>query len=177
MVLLDVSSSMSGTPLKNAKIGLENCFNQMKDEDRFSIITFDTSAYFKLKPRPVEQLRRQNELPNILNKIFARGCTALYDAIYMAILQIHDKNAPNAIVVLTDGADNSSKHSLLEIKSLLLEFPALRLDIIHVDNSGTPIFAYNDLVADRGTYQVIKVEQIVEITTRVYSYSYQALKV
>ena len=76
-LLLDVSGSMSGTLLKKAKSAAQECFNQMENRDRFSIVTFDTSAYFKLKPRPVEQLRRQNEIPEILSRIFTGGRTAL----------------------------------------------------------------------------------------------------
>merc|ERR1711862_1090391 len=78
-LLLDVSGSMSGSLLTKAKSAVQECFNQMENSDRFSIVTFDTSAYFKLKPRPVEQLRRQNEIPEILSRIFTGGRTALYD--------------------------------------------------------------------------------------------------
>jgi len=175
-LLLDVSGSMSGSLLTKAKSAVQECFNQMENSDRFSIVTFDTSAYFKLKPRPVEQLRRQNEIPEILSKIFTGGRTALYDAIYISIEQIHNKNVPNSIVVLTDGEDNSSTHTMEEIKNLLNQFPMIQLDIIHIDNSGIEIPSYKELCSLKGTYTVITTEKIIEVTTKVYTRSYTRVK-
>ena len=175
-LLLDVSGSMSGSLLTKAKLAAQECFNQMENRDRFSIVTFDTSAFFKLKPRPVEQLRRQNEIPEILSRIFTGGCTALYDAIYISIEQIHNKNAPNSIVVLTDGEDNSSTHTMGEIKNLLNQFPKIQLDIIHINNNGVEIPSYRDLCSSKGTYTVITTEQIIEVTTKVYTRSYTRVK-
>eukprot|EP00012_Vannella_robusta_P002358 CAMPEP_0206190652 /NCGR_PEP_ID=MMETSP0166-20121206/4867_1 /ASSEMBLY_ACC=CAM_ASM_000260 /TAXON_ID=95228 /ORGANISM="Vannella robusta, Strain DIVA3 518/3/11/1/6" /LENGTH=179 /DNA_ID=CAMNT_0053606751 /DNA_START=470 /DNA_END=1009 /DNA_ORIENTATION=- len=173
-MLIDVSGSMNGSPLENAKTAVTSCFSNMHDRDRFSIVTFDSSAFFKLKPRPVEQLRRQEEIPLILSKIFSGGCTALYDAIYISVEQIHNKRAPNAIVVLTDGLDNSSHHTLQDVKTLLSEYPAVHLDIIHVDEDGAKVPDYEDLCATRGTYSVIKTEEIVEVTTTVYRRTYSS---
>jgi Ca-activated chloride channel family protein len=173
-ILLDVSGSMDGARLAAAKIALNDCFDSMEYTDRFAIITFDSSAFFKLKPRPVEQLRRQNELPGILDRIFARGSTALYDAIYIAIEQIHDKTNHNVITVLTDGEDNASKHTLAEVLALLSEFPNISLDIVHIDGQAR-LPAYESLVAGgRGQYVIAQtVETIVKTTTTLFTDSYK----
>jgi len=176
--LIDVSGSMTGNRLAAAKEAVTAFFATMEDNDRFSIVSFDSNAYFKLKPRPVGQLRRQNELPGILKDIFAQGSTALYDAIYMTITQLHSKEAPTAIVVLTDGEDNASKHTLAQIEQLLQPCPNIKLSIVHVDDRGAlgTIQAYADLCKTRGEYTIIKETQIIEVVTRIYVTSYRAIK-
>lgn len=176
-LLVDVSSSMAGARLDEAKKALTQCFDAMRDEDRFAIVTFDTQAFFKLKPRTVEQLRRQNELPATLDRIFAKGMTALYDAIWMTAEQIHRKDVRNVITVLTDGEDNSSKHTLDEVVSMLKQHPSIVLDIVHIDGNGTTgsVAAFESLAASgRGEYVVVQtVEKIVEVTTTVFVKSYK----
>lgn len=170
--LIDVSGSMSGVKLENAKSVLTSFFASMKESDRLAIISFDSEAFFKLQPRPVGQLRRQNELPDILSRIFARGQTALYDAIWLAISQIRDKSRKTLINVLTDGEDNASKHSYGEVLSLVSGYPNITLNIIHIDDSGSRLKLYDDLCQNRGTYLVIKETEIVSVTTRIYTESY-----
>jgi Mg-chelatase subunit ChlD len=174
-VLVDVSGSMAGNKLSAAKETLTSCMSQMQDEDRFSIVTFDTGAFFKLKPRTVEQLRRQNELPIILDRMFAKGGTALYDAIYMTVEQIHNKQVKNTITVLTDGEDNASKHTLDDVMKLIANYPNVTLDIIHIDGGNTRVPAFETLVSGgRGQYVVTTtVEEIVKVTTTVFIKSYQ----
>lgn len=174
-VVVDVSGSMAGPKLEAAKEALTQCFNAMQDSDRFSIVTFDTGAFFKLKPRPVEQLKRQNELPSTLDRIFARGGTALYDAIWITVEQIHRKDVPNVITVLTDGEDNASKHTLDQVLAMLKEYPNIKLDIVHIDGSGKRLAAFESLVGDgRGEYVVITEtkEVIIEVTTKVFVKAY-----
>lgn len=101
--LLDVSGSMAGARLTQAKTALSTLFEQLQGEDRFSLLTFDTKAFFKCKPRPVGQLRRQQELNPLLERIFAQGGTALYDAIILAIGQVYSCTVPTTLHVLTDG--------------------------------------------------------------------------
>ena len=175
-MLLDVSGSMQGTKLKAVKEATTACFAAMEPTDRFAICTFDQGAFFKLKPRSVEQLRRQDELPGTLDRIFAKGQTALYDAVVLTLEQLHDKKARNRIIVLTDGEDNASKHTLDDVVALLNEHPAIGLSIIHVDSTGKSSPAYERLVGEgRGSYQVVEQEDeatIVRITLEVFTRVY-----
>lgn len=165
--LLDVSSSMMGT-LIDAKSALIECFNLLDKNDRFSIVAFDTGAFFKLKPRSVEQLRRQNELPDILGRIFAQGNTAIYDAIWITIDQIFDRHRDTRLVVITDGDDNSSRHTLDEVKLRLAEFPKIRLDIIHIGRNPSEIYA--SLTSQRGEYVLLtEVNMLVQVTIQIVS--------
>ncbi len=165
-MLLDVSSSMSGHRLKEAKSALTGIYNTMNENDRISIVSFDTKAYFKLKPRPVGQIRCQNEMPDTLNRIFARGATAIWDAIYMTFNQIQDKFKKTLIIVLTDGEDNSSEHTFDEVSKLIKQYENISLNIVHIDGKSNP--QYEHLCNGRGEYSIIKEADIVVEVTRIF---------
>jgi uncharacterized protein YegL len=172
-VLLDVSGSMLGGRLNAAKTAAAACFAAMHDEDRFSVATFDSQAWMRLKPRPVGQLRRQNELPPLLERIFARGQTALYDAIVLTVDQIRAKDLRNTITVLTDGEDNASTHTLADVLAMLAQYPNISLDIVHIGAGENRVAAYDALVAERGTYVVVQTtETIVQTTTQLFVRTY-----
>ena len=160
--LLDVSGSMAGSRLRLAKETFADIVDALPDQDRLAIITFDDQAFFKLRPRPVEQIKRQQELPALLERIFAQGRTALYDAIFLAVTQIRDKEMKTVINVLTDGEDNSSSHSLSEIHALVAQFPNIRLNIIHIGDTAIP--QYQELCAAHSGHYALIAE--IEIKVR-----------
>jgi uncharacterized protein with von Willebrand factor type A (vWA) domain len=173
-MLLDVSSSMSGRREANAKNTMSGLFDVMDEHDRISIVTFDTKAYFKLKPRSVGQIRRQNEMPGILDRIYSRGATAIWDAIYLTVQQIEnkDKNRKTLVLVLTDGQDNSSKHSYQETLDIVGEYPNITLCIVHIDGNGSKVAQYEEMCKGRGEYVVIQEDQIIVEVTRVFKEYY-----
>ena len=151
--LLDVSGSMAGSRLKESKDIFSSIFQDLKEEDRMAIISFDTHAYFKLKPRPVGEIKRKGELPGILDRIFAEGRTALYDAIQLAVTQIRDKEVRTVINVLTDGEDNSSHITLDAVEAMVEQYPKITLNIIHIGSTPNP--PYQKLCETRGQYHLI----------------------
>jgi len=167
--VIDVSSSMEGSRLLDAKNTLTDLVPTMEEDDRIAIVTFDTNAYFKLKPRAVGQIVRQQELPKILGRIFARGMTAIWDAIWLTVSQIRDKNRKTVVVVLTDGMDNSSTHTYEEVLALIAEYPTISLDIVHIDGSGRRNVQYEAICENRGRYVVITEAQIREQVTIMFS--------
>ncbi len=169
--LLDVSGSMAGDNMARVKIGVEGVLSELPENDRFALITFDSQPYFRLKPRPVGQLRRQNEIGPLLNSVFAHGSTAIYDAIYMAVQQLRDKTRTTILNVLTDGEDNCSNHSLHEVLALVASFPALKLNILHVTELGAtavPVKAFCSLTENRGIYKPITGVEIEVNIRRVF---------
>jgi len=162
--LVDVSSSMDGDRLNEAKRAITEVHQGgLQDEDRMALITFDTKAFFKLKPRANGQLARQGEIAPLLGRIFARGATALYDALWLALEQLEDVTRPTQFLVLTDGEDNSSTHTLAQVLERAKAFPALTLDIKQIGPglgvARTP--AFEQLAEGRGSYQIITTEMIV----------------
>lgn len=144
-ILLDVSGSMSGTRLDAAKAAVKPLIDIMNRDDRLAIITFDTAPYWKLHPRAVSQIVNQSEMDTLLPRIRAGGCTAMYDAIVMAVEQIRDKSRRTIITVITDGEDNSSRNTAESVAALMREYPNITLHIVHVDSIGARIAAYESL--------------------------------
>lgn len=161
--LLDVSGSMAGYRLSSSKSVLKDIETSMSETDRIAVVTFDNSAYFKLKPRPVGQIRRQKELEPLLSRIYAQGLTAIWDAIYLSISQIRDKQRDTLIIVLTDGDDNSSSHTYEECILLLDEYINVTLNIIHIENTFNS--QYDIMARDHGRGDYILIEDTEIITT------------
>ena len=112
-------------------------------------------------------------MPALLARMRAEGNTAIYDAIWLAVEQIRDKGRRTCMVVLTDGEDNSSTHTLQQVLDRLAELPALSLDIIHVGGGGTPSLNLAHLTAaGHGEYVTVTETEIkttvVERVRRVY---------
>lgn len=170
--IIDVSGSMHGQKLTDAKDAVRKLVLEFDPLDRMAIITFDDSAFFKLKPRPIEQIIRQNEFDTILNTIFAQGLTALYDAVNMAIEQLRDKNKRTILNVLTDGDDNRSRITFQQLLNKLENYPNIVLNIMHVDNNGVAIKNYASLCDKRGEYKIIKDVQIIEEYIMIFRRSY-----
>jgi Mg-chelatase subunit ChlD len=169
-VTLDVSDSMTGARLAAAKEAiLDLHVNTLEEHDRLSLITFDTKAFFKLKPRPNGELARKKEIEPLLDRIFARGATAFYDALWMALQQIQDRSRPTRIFALSDGEDNSSTHTMAEVLKLAKDYPAVTLDIVYInDASVVAPAAYRQLVDEyRGAVKVVTTTKIVE-TVKVF---------
>jgi len=164
-LLVDASGSMSGTRIENARVAVTRAVSKMKEDDRVAMITFDTTPYFKLKPRPVGQILRQNELPDLLARIKTLGQTAIWDAIDMAVTQIRDKTKKTVVHVITDGEDNSSHITYDMLLNRLKEFPNVTLNIMHVGDRF--VEQYKQICEHRGNYQLILETDIVSATISV----------
>lgn len=172
--IVDVSSSMEGQRIADAKKALlEDIVPKMKDEDRMALVTFDTSAYFKLKPRAVGQLRRQDEIDALVGRIFTKGCTAIWDAICMSIKQVRDKTRHTIMTVLTDGEDNSSRHTYDDVLALLDAYPNVHLSIVHVGPTDNEHYV-ETARRGRGVYRLADELQLRPIFTATFELAYAA---
>lgn len=106
-------------------------------------------------------------MATLLPRIRAEGATALYDALIMAIEQVNDKTKKTIMTVLTDGEDNSSRNTLEQVMTLLKEYPAITLHIVHIDTVGARLAAYEQLCRDRGDYVVINDTMLDENVLRL----------
>jgi VWFA-related protein len=85
-----------------------------KPEDEMFVVNFNEEVQLGLPP---DQAFSSNvgQLREALSRLVVRGQTSLYDALWMALEHLkkgrHDKKA---LVVLSDGADNASKHNFRE---------------------------------------------------------------
>jgi Mg-chelatase subunit ChlD len=73
----------------------------------------------------------------------------IYDAIWIAVEQVRDKDRQTLIIVLTDGEDNASKHSHVEVLEMIKQYPYYAL-----------------LCQDRGKYNVIDEQNLLHFSIK-----------
>lgn len=118
--VFDKSGSMDGKPLEEAKKGAKAFLDNLSDNDEVAVLFFDSTVYPIVGPMKLATGRAQ--LEQRLDGTVAGGGTALYDAI-SAAYELEVKRAatnPNqihAVVVMTDGKDESSKLALAPLKA------------------------------------------------------------
>lgn len=115
-LVLDVSPSMDDQDkLKNALDGIRVFLDQIRDVDQIGFIVFggEVTELVPLGPATQTKALIRDYLDNP-DKLPRPNSTALYDGVATAVDKLEalkDQNRINAIVVLTDGQDNSSSRT------------------------------------------------------------------
>jgi VWFA-related protein len=115
-LVFDTSNSM-GAKLQKSRQAAAQFFKTANPEDEFFLVQFND------RPELVVPFTHSTEeIQNRLTFTQAKGRTALLDGIYMAMNQMKKaKNPRKAILVISDGGDNSSRYTESEIKNLVRE--------------------------------------------------------
>jgi tight adherence protein B len=108
--LIDRSQSMRGQPLADAVAAARTFVGKKNGADQLAVIAFGSKP-LTLSPFSTAALDAQDSLTG-MTADKTQG-TALYDAIVVAANQLKSNELPGrVIVVLTDGADKGSKHTI-----------------------------------------------------------------
>jgi len=117
-LVVDTSGSMAGDKLSRTKEALQAFVSQIRgDRDRVGLIEFGTDLK---STDPLERLDdvRRLELAERIAGMEANGETALLDAVWYGherIQQTADREAINALVVMTDGQENASGRGVSDL--------------------------------------------------------------
>tara|TARA_Y100000588_G_C14263350_1_gene928658 strand:+ start:1984 stop:2940 length:957 start_codon:yes stop_codon:yes gene_type:complete len=115
-IVFDASGSM-GYKMGKAREAVAQFFQTANPEDEFFLVEFNDNP--ELANGFTHSLE---EIQNRLTFTNSKGRTALLDAIYMAINQMKEAtNTKKALLVISDGGDNSSRYTGREIKRLVKE--------------------------------------------------------
>lgn len=108
VLAIDVSGSMKGAPLANAKAAADRFVSAMGPGDRVGVVAFGPS------PRVASGLTfDRSQAYSAIGRLNAAGETALYDGVSRAVDLVRSGSAPRrAIVVLSDGKDTVSGTNL-----------------------------------------------------------------
>ena len=115
-IILDMSGSM-GDNILSARNSVVRFLEQGHERDEYFLVTFNQ------RTTVVQDFTRKSENINSEMSISnAKGRTALYDAIYLGLEKIGDgQNEKKALIVITDGEDNSSRYTFSEVKDFVKE--------------------------------------------------------
>ncbi len=100
--VLDVSGSMSGEKIAQAKKALENGLESLRPSDRFALLTFSSTVQ-KFKESLSGGERAKAEAMEFVDNLTAKGGTNLDAALKEALSFQGDASRPMNIVFLTDG--------------------------------------------------------------------------
>ena len=115
-VILDLSGSMADK-LDNAKQAAIQFLRTANPQDEFFLIGFNEHAEL-LSPFT----SNVEELQGHLLSASAKGRTALLDAIYLGLHEMRAaQNGKRALLIISDGGDNSSRYNEKDIKRLVRE--------------------------------------------------------
>jgi VWFA-related protein len=104
LLVMDVSDSMNAVgKLESAKAAAHEYVNRMRPNDQAGLVAFNTEV------QTVQGLTSdQDAMHAAIDSLQADSQTAMYDALVDAIEQLEGQPGRKAIIVLTDGLDNSS---------------------------------------------------------------------
>jgi Ca-activated chloride channel family protein len=118
-VILDTSGSM-GNKIEQARRAAIEFFRSSNPQDDFALVTFADRAHLA-----ADFTDSVNDIESVLRPIQAGGETALWDAVYLGLQQMRKaRYGKKALLVISDGGDNSSRYTQAEIKSVLREADA-----------------------------------------------------
>jgi Ca-activated chloride channel homolog len=120
-IIFDISGSMNdNSNIGKAKKAIDRFLQSGNPEDEYFLVTFNQ------KTTLVQSFTSQSSaLQNGAALQKPGGRTALYDAIYLGLDRIKEaKNDKKALILVTDGEDNSSRYSPLEVREFAKESDA-----------------------------------------------------
>jgi Mg-chelatase subunit ChlD len=112
VMIWDTSGSMGADDVKNLREAMEAYLDQVRPGDRLNLIRFSGAP---TEPNAVEVLlpeftdNRERLKSATSGKFFANGGTPFYDAVEKGISLLSGMQGNRAIVVMTDGADTTSR--------------------------------------------------------------------
>lgn len=115
-LLFDCSGSM-GDKLKKSREAVAQLLKTSNPNDEFFLVEFNNRAELV-----VSLTKQSEEIQNRLVFTQSKGQTALLDAIILSMNEMRKAHNPRkALVIISDGGDNSSRYTISEVKNRVRE--------------------------------------------------------
>ncbi len=115
-IVFDTSGSMGGK-LRQAGQAVANFLRLATPEDEFLLVQFNDRSELT-----VPFTSNTSDIQNRVNFVRSKGRTALLDGVYLAMHEMKKaRNSRKAILIISDGADNSSRYTDREVRKLVQE--------------------------------------------------------
>ena len=120
-VIFDVSGSMGKEKIARARDALKHFIETSHESDEYFLIGFNHRSQVLM-----DRTRDADALLSKLTFVQTKGQTALYDACYLGMEKVTRGAHPKrALLVISDGQDNSSRYSFGELRRVLKETDVL----------------------------------------------------
>jgi len=118
-IILDISGSM-GDNMLSARNSVVRFLEQGDEQDEYFLIGFNHQTELLQ-----DFTSRSTNITADIAATGASGRTALYDALYLGLEKIRQaKHDKKALIIITDGEDNSSRYTFSEVKDFAKESDA-----------------------------------------------------
>lgn len=101
--VLDVSGSMIGEKLEQAKKAIQFCIGKLRAGDRFQIIRFSTDVEALFAEPSIADKKNLNKAKSFVSDLRATGGTNIDAALGLALSAKPDNSRPHIIIFITDG--------------------------------------------------------------------------
>jgi len=137
-IVFDVSGSMGGDKINKAREALSKFIETSHARDEYFLIGFNNRAQLLL-----DHTRDSDALMQKLTFVQTHGQTALYDAVYLGVNKVTRGVHPKkAILLISDGQDNSSRYTFSELRRQLKESDVIIYAIGIVDSNDNSDLGY-----------------------------------
>jgi Ca-activated chloride channel family protein len=136
-ILFDVSGSMNGDKIRKARQALEKFINTSHTSDEYFLIAFNSRAQLLM-----DRTRDGDAVLRKLTLVEPKSNTALYDAVYLGAERVtRGTHQKKAMLIISDGQDNSSRYNFGEVRRLMKESDVVTYAVGIMDGSdnGTSI--------------------------------------
>jgi Ca-activated chloride channel family protein len=128
---------MSGEKIRKAQKALERFINTSHPSDEYFLIAFNNRAQLLMdRTRDGEAVLRK------LTLVEPKADTALYDAVYLGAERVtRGTHKKRAMLIISDGQDNSSRYNFGEVRRLMKESDVVTYAVGIMDgrDAGSPI--------------------------------------
>jgi Ca-activated chloride channel homolog len=133
-LLLDVSRSMR-SKIETERAAVREFFNNANAQDDYFAITFSS------RPKVLTNATQSvGTIEAKLGEVMPDGNTALLDAVSLGVAKLHNaRHQRRALLIISDGGDNSSRYRLGDIKSLVQESDVMVYAIGIFDDLALPL--------------------------------------
>lgn len=158
--ILDISGSMAGESIRQAKEALQLAVTRLNDKDRFNIIVFNNTAK-KIYPAalPASEANK-NKAVSMISSITANGGTEMAQALHLALDGRKEHELLRQVIFLTDGAVGNERALFSLIQERLGDS---RLFTVGIGSAPNSYFMSRAAAVGRGSYSYIG--KIDEVTT------------
>ena len=110
--VIDVSGSMIGEKLENAKKAVHYCINRLNNHDVFNIIAFNSGTKKFRNTLVGASSDNINNARTFIDQLYAEGGTDIQNAVMMGLIQDMNNETANVIILLTDGQSSVDQNTL-----------------------------------------------------------------
>jgi Ca-activated chloride channel family protein len=150
--VIDVSGSMQGEPIGQAKSALQQAIGELAPDDRFDVIAFETDVHPLWSEVRVAGDEEREQASSWVGELDAGGGTNMEPALELALGGATEPGRLKQVVFLTDGAVENEDALFSLIESRL---GASRLFTVGIGSAPNASFMVRAAEAGRGTFTSI----------------------